>query len=288
MQNIQCNLCGFSDFNELKKATQDDCQYLQCRKCGLCFINPIPHFSKEQKDRLNTEEWGHNRLSLETFTMQLNAFRGIFQKQMYIIERYTGKGRLLDVGCGNGSFLKVAAEMGWETYGLDISKLSASFVSEKLGLNCFHGLLEQTNFPDGYFHAIRLRHILEHQEDPSEFLKRIWYLLKDNGIVIIDVPNANGIYYWLKSLLAHLSGNPAYCLLLSRYTHLYAFSIKTLYKMMNKIGFKVLNVTTVARRAKSYFPLPEPQVLKDKVINLLDWVGGFINMGSVIVMYVQK
>lgn len=56
-------------------------------------------------------------------------------------------GRLLDVGCGYGFFLKIAEVRGWEAIGLDLDPQGVAYAKESLRANALLGDLRDVHFP---------------------------------------------------------------------------------------------------------------------------------------------
>ncbi|MEM5815947.1 MAG: class I SAM-dependent methyltransferase [Candidatus Aenigmatarchaeota archaeon] len=103
-------------------------------------------------------------------------------------------GRLLDVGCGDGVFLKEALKAGFEVWGIDFDSKSIGICQEKWGLkNTF--VMTPQEFAEFCqkeglkFDVITFFEVLEHQDRPREFLEAIKSMLKPGGYVAGSVPN---------------------------------------------------------------------------------------------------
>jgi len=97
-------------------------------------------------------------------------------------------GRLLDVGCGNGAFLRAFSSScpGWKLFGSELSDKYREDVKAIEGVQgFFSGDLAQI---DEQFKLISLIHVLEHIESPVQFLSVIRKMLKPGGKVLIEVP----------------------------------------------------------------------------------------------------
>ncbi len=57
-------------------------------------------------------------------------------------------GRLLDIGCGYGFFLKIAEEKGWEAVGVDLDPKGVAYAKERLRVNAFQAPLCPTASSD--------------------------------------------------------------------------------------------------------------------------------------------
>jgi len=117
--------------------------------------------------------------------------------------------------------------LGWEVYGVEVDERACA-EAKKRGLDIFHGQLEEAGFPEDYFDLVRMNHILEHLPHPLRSLKEAKRVLREEGKLLIQVPN-------VESLSAHLFGERWYHLDLPR--HLFHFSPHTLRSLLEKASF---------------------------------------------------
>ncbi|MEZ0227148.1 MAG: class I SAM-dependent methyltransferase [Planctomycetota bacterium] len=98
-------------------------------------------------------------------------------------------GRLLDVGCGNGGFLRAfhARAPGWRLNGTDLHGRYRKDVEAIGGVEGFHQL--EPEVVPGEFDWIVLLHVLEHIPSPIEFLERLRTKLRPGGRLVIEVPD---------------------------------------------------------------------------------------------------
>lgn len=101
------------------------------------------------------------------------------------------RGSLLDIGCGNGAFLKAfaAARPGWELRGTEHDRRHAAELEKIAG---FKELLPG-DFPDfksQTFNLISLVHVLEHSQDPVAWLSRLRTHLASDGVLFVECPDA--------------------------------------------------------------------------------------------------
>lgn len=143
-------------------------------------------------------------------------------------------GKILDVGCGMGDTLMLLKELGWETFGMDIDEAAVA-VAKKRGVDHVRvGFYQDiSSYPDHYFDAVRLYHVLEHLNDPVRCLRLVKKKLKKGGQLIVGTPN-------VESLLSHIFGTYWYNLDAPR--HLVLFSPLTLREAVNRSGFRVTRV----------------------------------------------
>ena len=107
----------------------------------------------------------------------------------------SGKGRLLDVGCGNGSFLGVARQAGWECYGVEPDP-EAVTVATAQGITVLASSVDELRgMRDENFEFITLNHVIEHVHDPTQTLRDCLAMLKPRGFIWLETPNIESIGY---------------------------------------------------------------------------------------------
>ena len=106
----------------------------------------------------------------------------------------TGKGRLLDVGCGPGTLLMVARQRGWDVAGVEPAAGPAQ-LARSYGLRIFHGLVEDfAGSSRDRFDAITAFEVLEHVSRPLAMLRAMRELLEPAGRIFVSVPNLDDPY----------------------------------------------------------------------------------------------
>lgn len=96
--------------------------------------------------------------------------------------------RVLDVGCGSGTFLREAAWAGWDAYGCDFdTEAVAQAVGD--GVDVRVGGIEVWAQFENYFDAITFSHVIEHVHDPVQTFVFARTLLKRGGSIYVETPN---------------------------------------------------------------------------------------------------
>jgi SAM-dependent methyltransferase len=149
-------------------------------------------------------------------------------------EPYRRTGRLLDVGCGAGTFLRAAARAGWEAVGVEVSATAAEH-NRAAGFEVFNGFLEEARYPEGHFDVVVASEVLEHVPDPGEMLREIQRVLRSGGLLWATTPNGRGL-----SARALGLGWSAVC----PPEHLHLFSRLAVESLLSETGFGRVRVIT--------------------------------------------
>lgn len=95
--------------------------------------------------------------------------------------------RLLDVGCGSGSFARLMVSRGFDVVGVEPFSLGKPVEERRLRL--LRAPLEQVKGEIGHFDVITMWHVLEHIDDPKQLLATVKGLLEPGGVLVVSVPN---------------------------------------------------------------------------------------------------
>lgn len=99
------------------------------------------------------------------------------------------KPKVLDIGCGSGTFLMDAGLCGWDAVGIDIDKSAINNCSD-FGLTAFQGGLDLLKGYKNKFNYITMDHVIEHLHDPMDSLNHCYDLLDEGGQIWIQTPNS--------------------------------------------------------------------------------------------------
>jgi len=155
-----------------------------------------------------------------------------------ILNKESLKLRVLDYGAGFGDSLKVAAEMGFDSYAYEYSTERVQFLEEK-GIKTIDKESQQT------FEFIIVNNVLEHITYPAELLKNIYNKLNKSGLVFIAVPDCYNIEK--KLVNANSIGDPKDLQMLllnaniNAFQHINFFTNSSLKVLLEKQNFKLLS-----------------------------------------------
>jgi len=146
--------------------------------------------------------------------------------------------KFLDLGCGVGSISTLAVKDKFEVCGLDRNKSQLLYQRDhkvNLGINLITGDGQRLPFRDGYFDVVYCCHVLEHIVDDSSTLNEIHRILKDDGILLLSVPNIFNLSTMFKGKLKLKSP------FLSR-EHLREYKKDELMVLLNRCSFHILSL----------------------------------------------
>lgn len=161
----------------------------------------------------------------------LKPLRGRLAEPSFILQALNRlpRGKLMDVGCGNGSNLLAARQLGWIVQGLEIDPQAAA-VASAAGLSVAQGDYRRlTEFPDA-FDAIICSHVIEHVHAPLNLMDAIYNALKPGGVVLVSLPNADSIV--LEAVGENWRG-------LEAPRHLAIPTARTMHTLVEALGFAV-------------------------------------------------
>ena len=246
----------------------------QNRDCGLLWLDPMPvkedigktyldYYTHSQTDKVSKSfsrglidfiKTGYLNRKYNYNSDSLNFWQKIFGLLIYLDPglkseidsevmylKSKPKGLLLDVGCGNGKFLGLMRELGWQVEGTEIDPKAVE-IARNNKLQVGAGELAEQRYPVNSFDVITLNSVIEHVQDPLNLLKESCRILKDGGVLMILTPNTESrthrIYKdkWLN---------------LDPPRHLHLFSPKNLRSLAGKAGFKNVSVWTTSRNLRS-------------------------------------
>lgn len=236
MEYVRCQLCNSDDTSFLFSAKNSDdlekeqiFNIVKCNNCSSVYTNPRPDRIEIGKyypeDYYGTDNAPFNKL--------LGFVLGLFRKsRAREIASLITRGRILDIGCGQGEMLSFLKKRQWQVVGTEISA-EVSRYGENLNLEVIPKDLVKIKFPNNHFDVITSYNSLEHLPNPKEVLKECNRILKPGGWLIMVLPN-------FESIQAKVFKNNWFHLDVPR--HYYHFSPLTLKKMLQLSGFEIKKV----------------------------------------------
>ena len=219
----------------------------QCMGCGLVQFDcePVDYY----RDVIRAGGFSKTMVELRRYQYK------------HLIDSYHLEGKkFIEVGCGQGEFLKVLSEFPVEVHGIEHDPHLVELARAQ-GLDVTEGFTEteDTRFAGGLYDVFLSFNFLEHQPDPSTMLQAIYRNLEDDAMGLITVPSFEYI----------MDHNSYYELIRD---HLAYYTFETLTPLLERNGFQVEECEVINRDTLSVIVRKRPQMDTE---NLLD---GYVNL----------
>jgi len=183
----------FSATDRLYQTTAKVFQIVECRNCRLIRLYPQP--SPTELGQYYPPDYWFTPEAGAADKLEQWYRRVVLRDHLHFVERALREseeqGPVLDVGCGGGLFLQMLAERdGRRVVGLDFSLDAAHVAWRRSGVPAVCATLSRAPFASSTCAAITMFHVLEHLYDPGSYLDAAHQLLKPDGRLIVQVPNA--------------------------------------------------------------------------------------------------
>ena len=228
---------------------------VRCRKCGLIRSDPV--LPEEELARLyRGSAFDYEE---ESVCACLTYARYVSESLPLLKER----ARMLEIGCGNGSFLEKALEFGFaEVHGVEPSRQAVEAASPTVRERIKNELFHEGLFPPGWFSLICGFQVLDHLTRPNEALRACRVLLEPEGLALFINHDVGA---WTNRILGERSP-------IIDVEHTYLYDKNTMMRIFCKNGFEVLRVFPV----RNEYPLaywckmaPMPAWLKTRLLPAL-------------------
>ena len=224
-----CHVCEGMRFYYLFSAA--DYRVVRCDDCGLVFLNPQP--SDDELARICNAESSVARNAAAADSLRK-------------ISRYHGsaRGRLLQIGCGDGEFLESAEGAGWDVTGIEFSQAQCERAQRRLKSGKVrHRELHRIGLVPEQFDLCVVSDVLEHVRSPLEFLRDLHRVLKPGGTLVVATQSIQSPASFSRERAAEFNAR-----------NLVYFDEQTLQTALFKSGFREIIVESglmaFARRAE--------------------------------------
>lgn len=236
-QVLLCQVCG----SDRRAPKFEDGPYTvyTCSDCGLVYVSPrlqgqalLDVYNKTYWKSDNPKERGYADYASEA-ALYLKTYR----KRMKLVSQWLPeRGRVLDVGCAAGYFLRVAQEHGHDVHGIELSEPIAKEAIAALGEDrVFHGFLDDCvaarGWEDHSFDLVTIWDVIEHVPEPQGLLDSIRRMIKPGGKLLLETQNVASKFAARMGKTWHHYKHDE---------HLYHFNPDTIRRLLEDCGFEVL------------------------------------------------
>jgi len=245
MKRVCCPLCGVDNSVEQYSSTRSEPDIdantvyrctspalakhgpiERCLDCGMVYANPQPEDTDFMTAYRDVED--------PDYLEQSRGRELTYARVLVELDRFVKPpGKLLDIGCYTGVFLKIAAETGWNVEGIEPSEWAAC-ITRRAGPWTVHNCaLQEAKLTPASFDIISLWDVIEHLPRPCDALRSCAEILRPGGILALGT-------HLLDSLAPRLMGTKYPFLMDMHPVH---FTHQTISRALVQAGFEVLAIT---------------------------------------------
>jgi SAM-dependent methyltransferase len=255
-----CPTCRSAQFRlakanlpELRFGLQDRFSIYRCVACGTYGTYPQPE--RAYLDRLYSQRYVPENYQPPDKVNIANQVQSIQAGQETLLKAWTqersteipalfyqpqtrsyfaDKKDVLDVGAYTGENMLWLSCGGWNVTGVELNPVAAR-IGQELGLDIQATALEENTLPSASFDVIYMSYVIEHLLDPHLALKEMHRLLRQGGRLLLTTHNVDSVWryvfgpYWINWHTPF---------------HIWHFSARTLTRMVEQEGFKIVYLTT--------------------------------------------
>ena len=203
---------------------------MACNTCGLVRVSPRPDLHELYAGYI---EAGHGAAEAVQRKLDRKNVRSIHRTHVKtaIAACTTKPLKLFDMGCGAGTMLMEAKELGLEAWGNEVNKAAVDLLNG-MGFNVWHGFTFELDLPVSQFDIVTNFDYLEHSYTPLEDLKTCFEISKPGGILYLKTLYLDCPAHKEKGENWQLFG----------LGHFHFFSVDVLKKMVESVGYKIKDV----------------------------------------------
>ena len=219
---MNCIVCGQDNWHRKYDVL------VLCKYCGL--VRAKDKYFQTNTRKLYTKQY-FNGIDYADYSAEESALKKNFQNRIKILSRYKAKGKILDIGCAYGYFLDVAKREGYVPLGVELDASIARHATRNSNCKVFVGDFMSINIKKESYDVVCMLDTIEHFKKPELYLEKAKKILKRNGILAIETGDIGALLPRVQKRKWRLITPP---------THLYYFSKKSLAKLLETRGFKVV------------------------------------------------
>lgn len=233
-----CEVCGPADSAVLLELNGSS--YNQCSNCGLIFARwVIDDYEQANEEAFEAE--------LQDYAGKASNPKRVrkLKKELAGYESYRQTGNFLELGCNAGAVLLRARELGWLTYGVDISKAATEYGRKTWDLDLHTGTIDTAEYPNDHFDVVYSNAVLEHVEEPLATMKEVERVLRPGGVFYCNT--VNWASYTREILNEHW-------FLIDPKHHIHLFTPQNVKMLCEKANLKHIRTWTTGARVQANTP----------------------------------
>ncbi|MCG2711653.1 MAG: class I SAM-dependent methyltransferase [Candidatus Omnitrophica bacterium] len=239
---IKCKLCHNEDTQLLffaenthgrESVSQDRFGLYKCNHCKAAFVDV--EVNPDYYEKYYKKNYYEKQISGGLFAVIIKCLEWVSDKFHLSLIKKAGvtQGKILEIGCGQGRFLHGLPSC-FDKYGIEINKEGYDHIRNNYSeIKIFNAKLSSDFIAEnGKFDVIIMWHVLEHIENPDDFAEKLRKALRDNGVIVFDIPNERSLgFSWTKENWFHLDAP----------RHLFCYSCESIKKLFERHGFALVD-----------------------------------------------
>lgn len=215
-----------------------------CKNCNVQFMNPVysDAYLDDYYSKYTSEEYSQSVIDEQRYTAN---------DYLSLVSKISGRtGSMLDYGCGNGEHSNIGIQRGWDVVGYDVDCTIAKIISDKYNFEYLCDPFEEVDWNNKSFDLVYANQVVEHLKDPIKALKIIHGIVKDDGLVLVAVPNIYSLSRRIKFLIEKMGFRKGK---VGKYYdaehHIFYYNKNSISNMLKVAGFDVI-YTANSKKAK--------------------------------------
>jgi 2-polyprenyl-3-methyl-5-hydroxy-6-metoxy-1,4-benzoquinol methylase len=204
-------------------------RYVRCPTCDLVFLYPRP--TRESVENYFREIYDVDYGATEASDDRQPVYRSVLK---HVALYRSPPGSVLDVGCGDGGFLTLCRQAGWDCSGIELSKEAAIRAAQK-GLTILPPHALEGREWERRFDVVSVINVLETVADPMTMLRRAANLVAPGGLVIVRA--TNGLFHLRMRTPARWSGSQY-----DQAFHWYLYTTDAMKTLMGSVGLHIISL----------------------------------------------
>jgi 2-polyprenyl-3-methyl-5-hydroxy-6-metoxy-1,4-benzoquinol methylase len=232
MKKCWCGNDNLSEYNEY---------YCKCDACGTLVLKKdlnydVDHVTDEDRDFYGKEYWEKKMVlaagkeNIDEVVDMYIQHRAIYWLSVLFRYLLPGKGNIAEVGCGLGQFSYLLDRIGYSQTAFELSPQICRYIEQTLKINIKSGTFSDT---DTTYDMVTAMDVLEHIENPTDFIDQACRSTTKNGLLFLQTPNYNNrLSYDEMTLHA-----PGFKDQLREKEHVFLYSHDSITRLLKEHGF---------------------------------------------------
>lgn len=208
--------------------------FYRCQSCGFLFA---PERSTSELHGIYSDAYFDQYSGEDSYTEAVEQRRHEARLRLEWVASHVARGRLMEIGAADGTFLHQAQSAGFQVFGVEPAAGLAQRARTHHGVQVVPGFVESVDLPTDAFDVVCGWHVLEHIREPVPSLIRLRASLFADGLLFLEIPN-------IDSVRAQMDG--CSWLPLKPDAHVAFYTPEQLSAVLGKAGFGVVHVSSVS------------------------------------------